>query len=73
MLMKFLKICLFQFPVDTDIEKRLHSWFEKSISKKDVVKELMKLVNRALDDGNKEEFNRLCKIYKNIQIEFKYY
>jgi len=63
----------FQFPVDTNIENKLHNWFERNTTKKDVIKKLIKLVDNALDKNNKEEFYKLCRIYQNIQIEFKFY
>ena len=62
-----------QFPTDTNIENKLYNWFELNVTKKDAIKDLMKLVDRALDKNNKEEFYKLCRIYQNIQVEFKYY
>lgn len=59
-----------QFPVDTNMEKLLQELFARNVTKKELIKNLMKLVDKALDKNNKEEFYRLCGIYKNIQKEF---
>jgi uncharacterized protein YpiB (UPF0302 family) len=55
------------------MEKQLKELFSRKISKKEVISKLMKLVDRALDVGDREEFDRLCEVYRNIQVEFKYY
>jgi len=64
----------YHFPVEVlEMEKQLKELFSRKISKKEVISKLMKLVDRALDVGDREEFDRLCEVYRNIQVEFKYY
>lgn len=63
----------YQFPIESNMEQILFEWLKKNTPKKDVIDNLIKLVDKALDEGNKEEFYKFCRMYQHIQREYRNY
>lgn len=63
----------YHFPVEESMEKQFYELINKKTSKKDIIKNVMSQIDEALDEGNREKFYRLSKMYRHIQKEFRYY
>lgn len=64
----------YHFPVEVlEMEKQLKELFDRKFSKKKINDMLMEMVDKVLEENDKEKFNSLCKLYQHVQKEYRYY